>query len=80
MVCMSQPWKESEGKPVPEKIEPRPWDPQNPRWLNYLRAMLAVDESMGIVMKCLEEMEIQDNTILVFASDNGFFLGFTSTQ
>ena len=70
-----QNWNESEGMPVPEKIEPHPWDPQNPRWLNYLRAMLAVDESMGIVMKCLKEMEIQDNTILVFASDNGFFLG-----
>lgn len=68
-------WYESEGKPVPEKIEPRPWDPRNPRCMNYLRAMLAVDESMGNMRNCLEELNILDNTILVFGSDNGFFLG-----
>lgn len=68
-------WYESEGKPVPEKIEPRPWDPRNPRFMNYLRAMLAVDQSVGNMMNCLEELNILDNTILVFASDNGFFLG-----
>ncbi len=68
-------WHESKGKPVPEKIEPRPWDPQNLRWMNYLRAMLAVDESMGNIRKCLEELKILDNTIIVFGSDNGFFLG-----
>lgn len=68
-------WYESEGKPVPEKIEPRPWDPRNPRCMNYLRAMLAVDESVGNMRNCLEELNILDNTILVFGSDNGFFLG-----
>ena len=68
-------WYESEGKPVPEKIEPRPWNPKNSRWINYLRAMLAVDESVGNMRNCLEELNILDNTILVFGSDNGFFLG-----
>lgn len=68
-------WYESEGKPVPEKIEPRPWDPRNPRCMNYLRAMLAVDESVGNMRNCLEELNILDGIILVFGSDNGFFLG-----
>ena len=68
-------WKESADKPVPAKIDPKPWDPQNPRWLNYLRAMLAVDKSMGEVRKSLEETGILDNTVIVFGSDNGFFLG-----
>lgn len=68
-------WKESEGKPVPEKIEPHPWNPKNPRWLNYLRAMLAVDESVGNIRKCLEKQNILDHTVFVFGSDNGFFLG-----
>ena len=68
-------WKESEGKPVPEKIEPRPWNPKNPRWLNYLRAMLAVDKSVADIRKCLEEQHILDHTVFVFGSDNGFFLG-----
>jgi N-acetylglucosamine-6-sulfatase len=68
-------WKESEGKPVPPRIDPRPWDPRNPRWLNYLRAMLAVDKSTGDVRACLEEIGALDNTVIVFGSDNGFFLG-----
>ena len=68
-------WKDSEGKPVPEKIKPRPWDPKNPKWMNYLRAILAVDKSTGDIRHCLAELNILDNTVLVFGSDNGFFLG-----
>ena len=68
-------WKDSEGKPVPEKIKPRPWDPKNPKWMNYLRAILAVDKSTGDIRHCLDELNILDNTVLVFGSDNGFFLG-----
>jgi len=71
----NKPWKESEGKPVPGKIEPRPWDPKNPKWMNYLRAMLSVDRSVGNITDCLEKLKILDNTIFVFASDNGFFIG-----
>ena len=70
-----EPWKASEGKPVPDKIDPHPWDPRNPRWLNYLRAMLAVDRSVGEIRNCLEKMKKMDNTVFVFGSDNGFFLG-----
>ncbi|KPL09697.1 MAG: hypothetical protein AMS26_22540 [Bacteroides sp. SM23_62] len=71
----NQPWKESEGKPVPDKIEPKPWDPKIPRVMNYLRAMLAVDESYGRIRNTLEELDILDNTIIVFSSDNGYFIG-----
>jgi len=68
-------WNNSKGKPVPDKIDPRPWDPQNPRWLNYLRAMLAVDDSYGRIKQTLEDIKILDNTVIIFGSDNGFFLG-----
>jgi N-acetylglucosamine-6-sulfatase len=68
-------WKQSKGKPVPDKITPRPWDPRNPRWLNYLRAMLAVDDSYASIKNTLENLGILDNTVIVFSSDNGFFLG-----
>jgi len=71
----NKPWKDSEGKPVPATIEPNPWDPKNPRVMNYLRAMLAVDESYGRIHKTLKELEMLDNTLIVFSSDNGFFLG-----
>jgi N-acetylglucosamine-6-sulfatase len=68
-------WKNSKGKPVPQNIEPRPWDPKNPTSMNYLRAMLAVDESYGRIRQCLEELGILDNTVVIFSSDNGYFVG-----
>ena len=68
-------WKESEGKPVPDKIDPHPWNQKDPKWMNYLRTLLAVDESTGNIRSCLEDMKIMDNTVIVFGSDNGFFLG-----
>ncbi len=71
----NKPWNENKDKPVPAKIEPKPWDPTNSRTMNYLRAMLAVDKSMGDIRRCLEELNILDNTIIVFGSDNGFFIG-----
>jgi N-acetylglucosamine-6-sulfatase len=68
-------WKMSKDKPVPLKIEPKPWDPKNKTWMNYLRAMLAVDESYGRIRKYLEDLDILDNTVVIFSSDNGYFLG-----
>lgn len=70
-----QAWMDSKAKPVPDKIDPNPWNPQDPRWLNYLRTMLSVDRSVGDIRKCLEENHLLDNTIIVYGSDNGFFLG-----
>ena len=37
----------------------------------YAAMMESVDESVGKIMKTLEELHIADNTILVFTSDNG---------
>jgi len=43
-------------------------------------AMLeTLDESIGIIMKGLEELELEDNTVLIFFSDNGQ-LGVKSGQ
>lgn len=68
-------WNDSKGKPVPDKIDPRPWDPKDPKSMNYLRALLAVDKSMGDIRSCLEELNILDNTVIIFGSDNGYFIG-----
>lgn len=70
-----QPWMESKEKPVPDKIIPHPWDSQNPKSMNYLRALLAVDKSVGNLRKCLDENNLLENTIIIYSSDNGFFLG-----
>jgi len=42
---------------------------------NYLRLVAGVDRSVGRIRKVLDELKLSDNTIIVFASDNGFFLG-----
>jgi arylsulfatase A-like enzyme len=42
---------------------------------NYLRTAKAVDDSVGEIMKYLEDAGLAENTIVVYASDQGFFLG-----
>src|SRR6185436_14572695 len=43
--------------------------------LSQLRALAAVDEGVGQLLKALEESKQLDNTVFVFSSDNGFFWG-----
>ena len=42
---------------------------------DYLRTALAIDEGMGKVLDALAEMELADNTIVMYSSDQGFYLG-----
>ena len=42
---------------------------------DYLGTVKAVDESVGAVLKFLDEEGLADNTIVVYASDQGFYLG-----
>ncbi|MGQ9581058.1 MAG: sulfatase/phosphatase domain-containing protein, partial [Armatimonadota bacterium] len=37
--------------------------------------LAAVDESTGQILRTLEDMQVLDNTVVVFAGDNGFFFG-----
>ena len=39
------------------------------------RTLASVDESVGRIIKTLETMKILDNTVIVFAGDNGFLYG-----
>ena len=42
---------------------------------NYLRCISDVDRSLGEVMNFVEGSSISKNTIIIYASDQGFFLG-----
>lgn len=42
---------------------------------NYLRCLSAVDDGLGEIYTLLRKRGILDNTIIVFAGDNGFFHG-----
>lgn len=42
---------------------------------NYLRCVKGVDESVGTLMNTLKELKLDDNTIVVYSSDQGFYIG-----
>lgn len=42
---------------------------------DYLGCIKAVDESVGRLLQCLDAEGLAENTIVVYASDQGFFLG-----
>jgi arylsulfatase A-like enzyme len=42
---------------------------------NYLGTVKAVDESVGRVLEYLEGNNLADNTIVIYSSDQGFYLG-----
>jgi len=49
------------------------WRPERVRL--YLRHVQAVDDNVGRVLSALDELGLADDTLVVFASDNGFALG-----
>jgi arylsulfatase A-like enzyme len=42
---------------------------------NYLRCVAAVDDSVGRLMAFLREQGLDKNTVVIYSSDQGFFLG-----
>ncbi len=42
---------------------------------DYLATVLAVDENIGRLMKYLEDIGELDNTIIIYTSDQGFYIG-----
>jgi arylsulfatase A-like enzyme len=42
---------------------------------NYLRCIKGVDESVGRIVKWLEDNNLRENTIVIYCSDQGFYLG-----
>lgn len=58
------------GKPVP---------PEQPTNLDYFRCISAMDECVGRVLKALDQNGFASNTIVIFTSDNGTYLGAHAT-
>ena len=42
---------------------------------NYLRCVKGVDESVGTIMENLEDLGLAENTIVIYSSDQGFYIG-----
>jgi len=60
------------GKPVETDTDSHGSDPY---LLDYFRAISAVDDNVGRLLNELDTLGIAEDTVVVFASDNGYFLG-----
>ena len=42
---------------------------------NYLRCVKGVDESVGRLQETLKELKLDENTLVIYSSDQGFYIG-----
>jgi len=61
--------------PPPEVLPPWSWPAREPSRLDYLRTLLALDDSVGSMVSTLETQGLASSTYVVFIGDNGMFLG-----
>jgi arylsulfatase A-like enzyme len=43
--------------------------------LEYMRHVNGIDENVSRLLKALDELKLSDNTVFVYSSDNGYYLG-----
>jgi len=63
---------------IPDAVQPKDWEMAGRRArlrMNWHRTLAAVDEGMGRVLETLKKSGVADDTVIIFAGDNGFFLG-----
>jgi arylsulfatase A-like enzyme len=46
-----------------------------PANLNYFRCVAGVDDNVGIILDALDRLKLSENTVVVYASDNGYYFG-----
>lgn len=69
-------WDSDWKRYVPaDSIAPKPWPIKGDKFIKLLETLASVDESLGRVLKALEEIGELDNTVVIFSSDNGYFMG-----
>jgi arylsulfatase A-like enzyme len=50
------------------------WE-KRPTNLNYFRCVSAIDDCLGRMLDALDALGLAENTVVVFASDNGYYFG-----
>ena len=58
-----------------DTITPKKWPIKGDKFKTLLECLAAVDESLGKVLATLEEIGEVDNTVIIYSSDNGYFMG-----
>jgi arylsulfatase A-like enzyme len=66
------PYLAGSSKPAANRVaEPATTD----RQLNYFRCIAGADENLGRLLATLDELGLAENTMVVYTSDNGYYLG-----
>ena len=61
---------------LPEKkASPARDNPGNPKLLDYFRTLTSADRSLGRLLDEVDALGLDKNTIVIFTSDNGYYLG-----
>ena len=66
-------WKE--GDVIPNELNEKRWPINKFKNMQLLRSLIAVDESLGKVIETLEKIGELENTVIIYSSDNGYFMG-----
>ena len=66
-------WKKN--LPIPLELPEVEWPINYDRNMDLLRCLSSIDESLGKVLATLEETGELDNTVIIYSSDNGYFMG-----
>mgnify|MGYP005710005707 FL=1 len=66
-------WKK--GDIIPAELNEKKWPINKYKNMQLLRSLIAVDESLGKVIEALEKIGELENTVIIYSSDNGYFMG-----
>lgn len=66
-------WKNN--LPIPSELPEQEWPINYDRNMQLLRCLVAIDESLGKLLATLEQMGELENTVVIYSSDNGYFMG-----
>lgn len=61
--------------PFPWGDRSRPWNPVVEDRLNYFRCLQGVDDNIGRLLAALQEQGLAEDTLIIYAGDNGYYLG-----
>ena len=68
-------FKWDKSKEIPKVLKEKKWPINKFKNMQLLRSLIAVDESLGNVINTLEELGELENTVIIYSSDNGYFMG-----
>jgi N-acetylglucosamine-6-sulfatase len=68
-------FKWNENDMIPEVLKEENWPIRKYKNMQLLRSLVAVDESLGKVLETLDKIGELENTVIIYSSDNGYFMG-----